>query len=118
MAELPIDGPLEATEKLSCIQEILDRSLPAAPVMPEIQPAERELASLSEAELVARATELLTGLAQPPSADRKPGSSYSPRRSLGGCLCRARPEAARVVLLSFVPSESVRGVSADACKSS
>ena len=59
MAELPIDGPLGTSEKLSCIQEILDRFVPTTTMVQERQPRQQELASLSDAELIALAHNLL-----------------------------------------------------------
>ncbi len=59
MAELPVDGPLDARVKLSCIQEILDRFVPGSPVKPEFQLVQREVASLSDEELIAHAHHLV-----------------------------------------------------------
>jgi hypothetical protein len=58
MAELPVEGPLETSEKLAVIQQILERySAPNGPA-DRANSFERELESLSDAELLAQAKEL------------------------------------------------------------
>src|SRR5262245_16968305 len=59
MAELPVDGPIGATEKLSCIQEILDRFAPSVRSGAPGDRARDRLESLSDHELIAKAESLI-----------------------------------------------------------
>ena len=58
MSELPVDGPLTATEKLSCIREILDRYPKREGAAGRPDSFQQELEALSDAELFAGAAAL------------------------------------------------------------
>jgi hypothetical protein len=60
MAELPVDGPLGATDKLRCIQEIFDRVEPSLTASRPTRISD-EIGRLSDDELIAHARELVGG---------------------------------------------------------